>query len=158
MMRKIIIQLATLLILSHTVYGQTKITYTYDKEGKLKNETIGKDFAVNYSYDAEGNLIAKFIGSATNIDETLNDPKSSIIDVFPNPAENFLFINTSAQAERITIISIYNYAGQLVMQRNIPVNADDNLIKLDVCMLRNGLYLLVLTREGYIDAIKFEKR
>lgn len=73
------------------------------------------------------------------------------ISVYPNPAENFITIQTTRS---IDSISIYNLLGSKILE-NMNYNQSKGL---DISQLKSGIYLLHLESEGVTGVIKFIKK
>ena len=69
-------------------------------------------------------------GSATSV----NSPSSAIIDIFPNPASDFIDINNAKGAS----ISIFDSLGKVVLKSNCA----DDLTRIHVTGLFNGFYMI----------------
>ncbi len=77
----------------------------------------------------------------TNIQEVLltgiNEPEMENINVFPNPAGDFVFLNSE---ESITSVKVCNYAGQVIIKKTI----NNNSHKLNISQLKSGIYFLII--------------
>ncbi len=62
---------------------------------------------------------------------------SESINVFPNPASDILYLKSD---ESITSVKVFNYTGQVVMNKSI----DNRSYKLDVSQLQDGIYFLIM--------------
>jgi hypothetical protein len=93
---------------------------------------------VTYDYSNSDN-------SAQYVDWVMTKPESSSINdlisqkffVYPNPAKQFVTINSTVENAKL---SIYDMKGQLVMEQNITAQT-----QVSVQQLANGLYTLQLT-------------
>ncbi len=109
-----------------------------------------------HTYDQAGTYTVTFkaISSNCNLNEEITaevtvteaagigDIESININIYPNPANNF--VNIKAE-NTISNIRIYNYLGQQVIQ----VNKNTNIAKIDVSSLNSGVYILKIdTKEG----------
>lgn len=84
------------------------------------------------------------ITKAIGIAET----KSYLLEVFPNPVADFLYITSSHEAE--TIIHIVDTKGQIVLCTSLAVKA------IDVSSLKPGLYF-IYTDANRLNGLKFIK-
>ena len=80
-----------------------------------------------------------------NIENTLN------YIIYPNPADQFINIENNNQP--ITYFKITNVTGQIIYSAN-KINAD-NLTKINISGLSNGVYYLSATINDQIIANKF---
>jgi len=78
-----------------------------------------------------------------NIALTTSDNKWLSADVYPNPAQNQLTINTDGKT--IESIQLFNVLGEKIMERNSSNS------KIDLLDIQNGIYFLVVkTNEGIL--------
>ena len=89
--------------------------------------------------------------SPLSIDNPSNTLENSI-SVYPNPVVNELNINVSEQVENVTV-SIYNVAGQLVINENFT----NNNISVNTANLTQGVYIAKININGKISTVKFVK-
>lgn len=88
---------------------------------------------------------------STNDQQTL---ASDNIQVFPNPAHNFLNISLDGSSLASFAIRIYNTNGQEVLISN---SNNGNTIQLDVSELPNGIYMIEILQNGEVGYEKFVK-
>jgi len=98
----------------------------------------------NIQPNQSGNYVVTFIngcGSSSQYTFTLtvgpnsvNSPGSSLIDIFPNPAIDFVNVNNAKGAE----ISIFDSLGKVVLKSNCA----DDLTKINIAGLFNGFYMV----------------
>jgi len=81
---------------------------------------------------------------------TLSTPEEITIDfaIYPNPTTDNLFIN---QVQDLTKVEVINMNGQLVLSKN------NNLEKINVSRLQNGMYFLKIYTENGSSSKKFVK-
>ncbi|PLX06795.1 MAG: hypothetical protein C0596_13910 [Marinilabiliales bacterium] len=87
---------------------------------------------------------------ATNIESEINSINSEII-VYPNPADDYIFINSD---EKITYIEIYDYSGKLLIKKQNHSNND----KISIENLSAGFYLIKLRSDTSNTTIKLIKQ
>lgn len=75
--------------------------------------------------------------------------QNKLLQIYPNPASNNITINLP---KKTSVLSIYNYAGQLVEQKTLGNN--EQIIQLNVADFPSGIYLLQVQGK---DAIHFKK-
>ncbi len=97
------------------------------------------DTAQTYFIPVVGDFDAYIVklGIPNIITETINIPVENSFQLFPNPASNMLFIQST---ENIKSIKCINYLGQ-----NVEMKISSNSI--DISALSNGLYFLLITNE-----------
>jgi len=73
------------------------------------------------------------------LDDNITNHQIQFVKIYPNPAENTITIELSAELDNENIsVEIYNYLGQKVIYYNF---AGDLLNTLDVSDLSNGIYI-----------------
>ncbi|MFH0865822.1 MAG: glycosyl hydrolase family 8 [Bacteroidota bacterium] len=78
-----------------------------------------------------------------------NIPDNSVIDIFPNPAKNFIQIKASGKSE----IEILNIEGQIIKS----ISADESITTIDISELVSGMYFVKVKSEDGIAVKKFVK-
>jgi hypothetical protein len=78
--------------------------------------------------------------SSEQLMEELSTTKNFDFSFYPNPARNFIQLNFEVDPENQTSCVIYDLAGKLVMEYNIPTDSQNQL--LDVSSLSAGKYLI----------------
>jgi hypothetical protein len=79
------------------------------------------------------------------IEETMNI--SSLL-VYPNPADEFIFINENLNA---THLKIYNMLGKLIMEQKISASKNN----INVSQLKNGMYIIqIIKNEQTLSSVK----
>lgn len=84
-------------------------------------------------------------GKVVSIDE---NSKQSGFNIYPNPTSDRIFL--APFEENTVAISIYNQVGQKVLHAEVKN-------EVDVSHLPKGLYILVISEDGYQQALKFVK-
>lgn len=137
----------------YVIYKNYKIFAT--STDTFYNETIMQPGVYTYyikaSYNQKksknSNIIHFVYGDTSKV------PKFSYLNIFPQPASNFVYVNLPDSIE-ITKIEIYNPLGQLIM--NIPTY-NRKLITLDISKLSVGVYFLIIRDEKKIIRRPFLK-
>lgn len=105
--------------------------------------SIGNNDCFVIKYNSDGIL---WQSTPLNIENTISNTKTII---FPNPAIEFVNINTE---KVITSVHVFNILGQI---QNIKLEGN----KINISSLTNGIYLIKLfDNEGNYELIKFEKK
>jgi hypothetical protein len=91
----------------------------------------------------EDSFIVKWMDTPTSINKTSD---VSHIRVFPNPASDYLAIQSSVRLKNAAI-SIYTSTGSLIMQEQI----NGNSVNLDLSHLSPGIYLLQIRETNLLD-------
>jgi hypothetical protein len=77
---------------------------------------------------------------AANWTGTINEPQSSILNIYPNPANDFLIIENNLPGASYSISNLY---GQNLVRGELNQNVE----QVDVGLLPNGIYFLVINRK-----------
>jgi len=67
--------------------------------------------------------------------------ESELINVFPNPANNHVYLNSE---EPISSVKLYSYSGQVLIEKSIK----EKSFKLDISQLKQGIYFLIIETES----------
>ncbi len=86
------------------------------------------------------NLMTGFTGDCTL---SLVDKGASGIKVFPNPARQEVFIESSI-LERLTSVALYDLRGRRVLTEDFKAYSDSNVKRIDVRHITSGVYLMML--------------
>lgn len=121
-----------------------------DETGSLTflNNYSGNFFST-FGEDASGELYIAGKGSGTvhrihgSVTASIEDVATTI-KVFPNPANNFISLESSSSALILQVV-LYDISGKEIMRKSLDVNA----AQIDVSHISNGLYIMeVKNSEG----------
>ncbi len=119
--------------------------------------TLTINDAVNFDF---GNLLTwglEFCFSAGSTNTEDQNTNISNIKLFPNPAEDLLFVEMTAEAQETTIIRMVNAAGQLLKElAPVQLTKGTQLFEINTSGLSNGVYFIHAIGEES-GAIKTEK-
>ncbi len=137
--------------LSFGASGWMKITVQSQPTGNLSidiyDTSNGQNGDININLSGNGSECPNGASSRNgNIDDLLR-PNASTITVYPNPAEEELFINLTQFAGKAGNIKIMNLYGQLVKEIAIDKVAGE-VTRLDMSTFQNGLYHLTIKMEN----------
>jgi hypothetical protein len=133
---------------SWTVLFGFKSNYVYDTKDNL--ETINYETYQNGTWSSSG--IDRYIYSYT----FLSTPKRSMNNAFkmyPNPSKDFVTIEFDADKQ--TVITVFDITGQKVMSKSASLNATQEVI--NVSELNNGVYFLQINNGKGTNTRKFIK-
>jgi hypothetical protein len=106
------------------------------------------------SCTATSSLITVAIDACTGI----NENKSEVLDIYPNPASDQLNVLVGTDYKTAVEISIFNAAGQLIHNYS-KVNANKaNELQFDISDLNPGIYTLRIMSESMITTKSFVKK
>ncbi|MDD3893163.1 MAG: T9SS type A sorting domain-containing protein, partial [Bacteroidales bacterium] len=133
-------------------------TYNYNQAATLNaTPTDGYEFA-NWSEDesivstdpeysfnvtTDRTLTANF-----DLVDGINEIGTPEVFIFPNPAQDFIYIKTSDISHKKVVIQIHNSIGQSVMLKETVM--DRELLPLNISALKPGLYYITVRFENRI--------
>lgn len=79
-----------------------------------------------------------------------NDPTQ--MEVYPNPAQETLWLNTKALIGKNIEIQIFNNVGVQIFQQNLEATSEQ--VELNLSNYDNGLYMIVIATEGQKKVVK----
>jgi PKD repeat protein len=92
-----------------------------------------------------------------NIAGENNISQSNKIEIFPNPANEKLYIELPQTATGTAKIHVYNIQGQKVLNRNIDNVTYSDLVNIDISDIPGGTYFLQIICDNKIYQKKFQK-
>lgn len=100
------------------------------------------------------------------IDTALQAPAASINEIkntveatlFPNPANEELFVKINASKSSNLVISIVDAVGRVVISEKTSLVKNTNLINLNIASLRNGAYTVILNNSESVISKVFIKQ
>lgn len=78
------------------------------------------------------------------------------LTVFPNPADNVLYINLGAMTAKQGYVSVYNNLGQLMSR--LPVAPNASVVTVDISGFPSGVYLCSASIDGKAGTAVFTKK
>jgi hypothetical protein len=103
-------------------------------------------------YDVSGLITTSIVVVVNN-----GGSRSAIINIFPNPAVEFLNIQTKAGQRGKAVVSVASAGGQIVYQSDYTI-AEGGIINLDVKKLSSGSYFVrIATADGETTNLPFVK-
>ena len=64
------------------------------------------------------------------------------LQLYPNPANDEITLQVSAEDNEETKYVIYDSFGKLVMEKNISISSGTSLLRVDVSALTSGVYMM----------------
>jgi len=133
--------------------GQANITYTTDgginwitDYPTVNTGLTAVHFIDNSTGWSVGNLGTIITTSTTtDVDDQVNN---SDIEIYPNPASNYLTIELPGQTQSSTSIKIYTSIGKLVFSASIPANSTNGSRNINTSNFSEGLYTLAIQDEN----------
>lgn len=107
-------------------------------------------FKTNGIYNGQGWEI-----NYTSTPLAVQENEGSYLSIGPNPANEFLNIETNLQDNKEVSIDMLNSLGQIVLSKKVNCEGDKLKVKLDVSSLANGIYFLRLSGENIRKTQKF---
>lgn len=94
-----------------------------------------------------------------SIATAISDLETHALQIYPNPASNFIHIVIPEQTEKSTEIRIYDSMGRLKMASLINAIKEDDSVRIDLSQLSEGFYILELeTDKIYRSKILIKKQ
>lgn len=113
-------------------------------------EITGWDTNMHNSNLTASILPAKIIGRALGtVTETLSTPLQTTINIYPNPATEYVMVDTSPDLKN-SMVTIYNLNGQKLIEQ--PVF--ENSTKINTGTLSAAVYILKIVKENKIVEVK----
>jgi hypothetical protein len=82
---------------------------------------------------------------------TTNSQSFTIQKVYPNPLKDFITIELRIEVSGSVKVSLYNILGTEVKKwDNFLLNQGEQKLKLDLSQLKNGVYILKITKDDQI--------
>ncbi len=151
-MKTVILAIGIILI-GISVYSQSTISYTYDKQGRLTTEEYKSVYKIQLLYDQEGNFINKSVTNYTSITSSENLEKYNGYKLYPNPADDKVFIEVQGIND-IKNIRIYDVSGRIVRE----IDDSGNIIAIPVHDLLSSVYIVSIQSAGKTAMLKFLKK
>jgi hypothetical protein len=136
----------------------------------LNYQIISETADLNYVFDQAGDFQLTFVAQSIDcaiskavvvsvseeLVNSLTDVNSLSLSIYPNPAKDFVVLNTtSMQASKINV-AIYDAAMRLVF--STQANAFDGLVQIDIAQLEAGIYTVISSTEQARSATKLVKQ
>src|SRR5258706_4251916 len=104
-------------------------------------------------------LILKSGSIWTDVHEQNSSSPSSMISVYPNPAEDFVMVamNNSTRPYLQRSLRIYDMAGKMVLNKNVAADEEKRKERIDISSLKSGIYFIETIVDGMISHQKFVK-
>lgn len=122
-----------------------KLTFDFSK---VDHENMTYDQMVIFmDFNARSEETVNYFDNLTIGGKTMSIDKlgASAVTIFPNPATNFIYINTNNSTNKISKLVLSQLDGTVVLEQNKTLN------KMDVSALAKGMYLLqTYTAEGIL--------
>jgi hypothetical protein len=81
-----------------------------------------------------------FLAKYTGDDSSLPVREKTRLQLFPNPADNFLWIKTEEPVRSGGKVSVFSIEGRLL--KSVPVNPGENPVEIDIQNLPGGIYIV----------------
>ena len=95
-----------------------------------------------------------FINSSTKINDLSNDFSNTIVNLYPNPANDLLNISLINTPFKNSSVIVFAASGKEILRSNLK----ENTAQLDITSLCNGIYFVNITNEnGFNKTVKFVK-
>lgn len=147
-----------------TQIGISQLSGTVNEVIKYNTATTGSTYYVyvygyNGAFNASNCYTLNISTSATSFKESApsdlnNKPE---LDIYPNPANEAMMVRYFMMANQPVIARVYNTLGQMVFNhQSISTQDGENILKIPVQELSNGLYLVEMLIDGERKAAKIQ--
>lgn len=79
---------------------------------------------------------------------SINESKNPSFNVFPNPANDFIFIKSPSNFESDLTINVFDILGKKVIEQTYNKALFNNVVKLNTSNLKDGIYTIVINVNG----------
>ena len=117
--------------------------------------------AGTYDYQCDPHAAMGMVGKivvnpkSTTSSESLANISGNI-QLYPNPASQYIELKIPANYSAIQSLKIYSIAGALVDQKILPGNSEG--MRYDISSFKNGIYFMEINAETRKDVLKFIKQ
>jgi hypothetical protein len=101
------------------------------------------------------NLSEETIQTIKTIAESGSDNSSLNLSVFPNPVSDLLNVTFNMPVAGVSKIEVFNYTGQLLIEKSLNATADLQQVKVDVSTLPSGNYFVRIVTPSGTEVRKF---
>jgi hypothetical protein len=127
-------------------YGEDGISWWANSDGtgyfRLKDGNTSATIK-NYEPDFGGLIYEQFtVGTYVEVNEAFISAGNNV-QLYPNPAQNEVYLHIALADKQETDIMIFNYAGQLVHSEQAG-SVSNTTLKLDIAQLPAGMYVAVV--------------
>ncbi len=163
MLRKVISANAYGDPISPTTAGtKHSLTYTYTIPANYGSGTNANACNLNnielvaYVIDADWEIRTAAYGPVSQAATTTaikeEDQGLNNVNVYPNPAANNLNVSIASEKDENATLNVLNNLGQVVLTQNLPLEAGNNLVEVNIHDLSEGSYSLnVISSRGAIN-------
>lgn len=135
----------------YTKNNEYWFAYTTDMQPGFSTLTTYGVHDVQVNNVWAGRVVPNYIGMS--VQEAVNPVNSA--SIYPNPAEENLYIKVNAAQASVMNIAVYNITGQKVMETSANIHAGMNQPSINVSDLSSGMYFVTVTANGFEETMKF---
>ncbi|MDP2176463.1 MAG: M43 family zinc metalloprotease [Bacteroidota bacterium] len=156
-----------------SMYGSTKYNFRYRVAGTQNWTTLSSNtnsisisnLIKNTNYEYQVQNVCKSgnsIFSASNFTVTKSSTKrddlsvdanpiiSNQIKIYPNPANEKLFIEIHSESSQKTEIQLIDYTGKIIRTETIELTKGEHTLTLDITDLKPGVYIIKILKDDII--------
>jgi hypothetical protein len=122
--------------------GTTSVSVLFDST--TVSGTQLKVAVVNACVTGQYRLLALTTCETSRINQTEQQDQvvEDNLNLYPNPAGEFINLNISSESEKEIILEVYDVAGNKVREAQYTLSAGDNIIETNVTGLSSGTYFM----------------
>ncbi|MCB0805788.1 MAG: T9SS type A sorting domain-containing protein [Bacteroidales bacterium] len=132
----------------YSVYAEVTGKYTFPLNIVLDHNTS----EISYIYLTIGNYQVN--GSVSSGIDDLNADRLVFGEIYPNPADNNLFLDVQMHEPSSLDYSIMSSSGQLIEEQSVYAPVGSNPLQIDIRQLNSGVYLLRIKENNNIVAAR----
>jgi hypothetical protein len=125
---------------ANTFGGVAPYTFAWSPSGQTNQTATGLCQGIHTVTITDVNACTKVDSITVNFATGINENKNFSFDLFPNPANEKLFIQISVLTTNSTTLTIYNALGEPVLTKKII----DKSSVIDISAVNNGVYFITL--------------
>lgn len=104
------------------------------------------DFTDRFGCSATDSVWIGLDTSRTGLDQV--NPYSGLVNIYPNPANEGLFIDMSEWSGGVIDLTVFDISGALIMNKSFDADQEGNQLRLDVSNYASGSYTLGLNGQN----------
>lgn len=117
----------------------------------LQNTTQGQVFVLHPSFDVDTLIFDPdiwILSAGNTVAHVSSDPYVAPFVIYPNPAENELFIQYLSDAERTYHLRLFDLQGKTIADRTFNTLGENGYQTLDISTLATGMYMIDISSDA----------
>jgi len=122
--------------------AQSNISYTFDKEGRIKSEIFQNSYEMLFNYDKEGNIVSKVVTNKTDL-KSIRLGKNCEYKIYPNPTNSDVTIEALTNNTNIDI-TVCDNSGKILGKKS----SKESITQFSLEKYAQGVYFIILKSEN----------